>query len=132
MAGRAVVPEPAAETVEKGIGRAMDSPVRISLDTGYRDMRARRPLMGRLAAAGTLRKLLRVVSLLLVDLAGVAAAIFAATALEALTDGGFSLSGVASATADVLPVLFGITAVLFADAGLYGPRERRPGMGATI
>jgi exopolysaccharide biosynthesis polyprenyl glycosylphosphotransferase len=98
-----------------------------------RDIRARTPyFVFRVASRDSYRKLARVGSLLLLDLAGLFGAILSALAVKALVRGEFTLSAVLEGTLDYLPFAFLITMLLFARAGLYGPRESRPGTARTI
>ena len=131
------MPEPVPETEKEAAPTAASERARgqgppLTLLPGNRDIRAARPVMGRLAARDHARKLLRVASLLLLDFAGLFAGVFAALALEALAEGDFGPGAVAADTFDLVPLLFLITALLFAGAGLYGPRESRPGIARTI
>jgi exopolysaccharide biosynthesis polyprenyl glycosylphosphotransferase len=113
----------------------------VSLDAGLevlppgagRDIRARTPyFVFRVASRDSYRKLARFASLLLLDFAGLFGAIFSALAVKALVRGEFAFSAVLEGTLDYLPFAFLITMLLFARAGLYGPRESRPGTARTI
>ncbi len=131
------MPDPGPQTAREGSSAPAGEPRRpqsppLTLLSGNRDIRSARPVMGRIAAREHARKLLRVASLLLLDLAGLAAGVFAALALEALAEGGLDLGAVVGDTLDLVPLLFLIIALLFAGAGLYGPRESRPGAARTI
>jgi exopolysaccharide biosynthesis polyprenyl glycosylphosphotransferase len=105
----------------------------MSLNGNGRDIRARTPyLIVLLASRDGYRKLARTATLLILDLFGIAAAIWSALAVKALVGGDFELAQLASGTWDYLPFAFLITALLFAHAGLYGARETRPGFAKTI
>jgi exopolysaccharide biosynthesis polyprenyl glycosylphosphotransferase len=98
-----------------------------------RDIRARTPYaVFRLASRDSYRKVARVATLLLLDLGALFAAILSALGVKALVLGESSLAGVLEGTVEYLPFAFLITMLLFARAGLYGPRESRPGMARVI
>jgi exopolysaccharide biosynthesis polyprenyl glycosylphosphotransferase len=102
-------------------------------DIRARDIRARTPYaIVQLASRDSYRKLARFLSLGLLDLLGIAAAIFSALACKALVLGEFDLGEVTGGTADYVPFAFLLTVLLFARAGLYGSREGRPGLARTI
>jgi exopolysaccharide biosynthesis polyprenyl glycosylphosphotransferase len=98
-----------------------------------RDVRRKRPpALSFLLRLATLRKALRVVSLLALDFAGVWAALFTALLLKALVKGGHEL-GVAAdfaagQTRDFLAFAYLLTILLFARSDLYAERSRRPGL----
>ena len=94
-----------------------------------RDIRSRRrPVrVARLAARERPRVALRTASLLVLDALGIALAIWSALALKALVQGNFDLEDTISDTRHYWPIAFLVVALLFARAGLYGPRETRPG-----
>jgi exopolysaccharide biosynthesis polyprenyl glycosylphosphotransferase len=93
-----------------------------------RDIRARTPYLTLLLASrDRYRKLARVASLLLIDLLGLAAAILSALALDQALTGGLGAGESLAEAGDYLPLAFLITVLLFSAAGLYGPRETRPG-----
>jgi exopolysaccharide biosynthesis polyprenyl glycosylphosphotransferase len=98
-----------------------------------RDVRRKRPpALSFLLRLATLRKLLRVVSLLALDFAGVWAALFAALLLKAVVKGGFDLDRAAhfasGQTRDFLAFAYLLTILLFARSDLYAERSRRPGL----
>jgi exopolysaccharide biosynthesis polyprenyl glycosylphosphotransferase len=93
-----------------------------------RDIRARTPYLTLfLASRDGYRKLARVASLLLIDLLGLAAAILSALALDGALEGDLDAGGWFAEAGDYLPLAILITILLFSGAGLYGPRETRPG-----
>jgi exopolysaccharide biosynthesis polyprenyl glycosylphosphotransferase len=98
-----------------------------------RDMRRKRPpALSFLLRLATLRKLLRIVSLLALDFAGVWAALFTALLLKALIKSDHSLwQGVelaAGQTREFLAFAYLVTVLLFARSDLYADRPRRPGL----
>ena len=98
-----------------------------------RDMRRKRPpALSFLLRLATLRKVLRVLSLLALDLAGVWLALFTALLLKAVIKGGHDI-GVATdlaagQTRDYLAFAYLVTVLLFARSDLYADRPRRPGL----
>ena len=97
------------------------------------DIRATPPsLLGRpFGAAG--RRLASVVSLLALDLAGLALGLYAALALRELYHGQTPLWGLLWETPrQWLPFVGLVTVLVFARAGLYAERELRPGIGRVV
>ncbi len=99
-----------------------------------RDVRARRPsLVSALVHARALERGLRILSLLALDLLGVAAAIFTALALKELVrTGSVSVDDVMHTTREYVPFVFLVTALMFSRSGLYSRREARPGFAAIV
>jgi exopolysaccharide biosynthesis polyprenyl glycosylphosphotransferase len=98
-----------------------------------RDVRRKRPpALSFLLRLATLRKALRVLSLLALDFAGVWAALFTALLLKAVLKGGFDLGEAAhyasGQTRDFLAFAYLLTILLFARSDLYAERSRRPGL----
>jgi exopolysaccharide biosynthesis polyprenyl glycosylphosphotransferase len=98
-----------------------------------RDVRRKRPpALSFLLRLATLRKLLRVLSLLALDFAGVWAALFTALLLKAVVKGGFGLERASDfafgQTRDYLAFAYLLTVLLFARSDLYAERSRRPGL----
>jgi exopolysaccharide biosynthesis polyprenyl glycosylphosphotransferase len=98
-----------------------------------RDVRRKRPpALSFLLRLATLRKLLRVVSLLALDFAGVWGALFTAFLLKAAVKGGDALPHAArlaaGQTRDFLAFAYLLTVLLFARSDLYAERARRPGL----
>lgn len=98
-----------------------------------RDVRRKRPpALSFLLRLATLRKALRVLSLLALDFAGVWAALFTALLLKALVKGGYGLDEAArlasGQTRDFLAFAYLLTVLLFARSDLYAERSRRPGL----
>jgi exopolysaccharide biosynthesis polyprenyl glycosylphosphotransferase len=94
-----------------------------------RDVRARRPpAISFLLRISTLRRVGRVVSLLALDFAGVALAVFTALVLKEAVHGTVSFSNDLHGTENFLPFSYLLTALLFANSGLYAERALRPGL----
>ena len=98
-----------------------------------RDVRRKRPpALSFLLRMATLRRALRVLSLLALDFAGVWSALFTALLLKALLKGGFGLEQAAhfaaGQTRDFLAFAYLLTVLLFARSDLYAERSRRPGL----
>ncbi len=98
-----------------------------------RDVRRKRPpALSFLLRLATLRKGLRILSLLALDFAGIWLALFTALLLKAVVKGGFDLSDAArfasGQTRDFLAFAYLLTALLFARSDLYADRGRRPGL----
>ncbi len=103
------------------------------LHTESRDIRAPRPLMRRLVAHRRGRRTARTAALLTVDFAGLFIGVFIAYAAQAAVgSSAFIFADALGDTWGLVPLLFALTALLFAEAGLYGARESRPGMTRTI
>lgn len=98
--------------------------------------RKRPPVLSFLLRLATLRKLLRVVSLLALDFAGVWAALFTALLLKALIKGDMELSAAshlaAGQTRDFLAFAYLVTVLLFARSDLYADRPLRPGLTGIV
>jgi exopolysaccharide biosynthesis polyprenyl glycosylphosphotransferase len=93
----------------------------------------RPPALSFLLRMDTLRRGLRVLSLLALDLFGVAAAIFTALVIKAaLLSGEVSASGAITETRRVLAFVYLLTALLFARSGLYAARSQRPGLSRIV
>ncbi|MBS1868534.1 MAG: sugar transferase [Actinobacteria bacterium] len=98
-----------------------------------RDVRRKRPpALSFLLRLATLRRALRVLSLLALDFAGVWAALFAALLLKALVKGGYPFDEAvrlaSGQTRDFLAFAYLLTVLLFARSDLYAERSRRPGL----
>ena len=97
------------------------------------DMRSKRsPALSLLLRMDTLRRALRVVSLLALDLLGVSLAIFTALALKAAVLSSFELSSAYHGTRSILAFAYLLTALLFARSGLYAERSQRPGLSRIV
>jgi exopolysaccharide biosynthesis polyprenyl glycosylphosphotransferase len=94
-----------------------------------RDMRAKRPpALSFLLRMDTMRRLLRVASLLAVDLVGVWLAIFTALTLKAVLRGHLDARQSWHTTKEILAFAYMLTVLLFARSSLYAERSQRPGL----
>jgi exopolysaccharide biosynthesis polyprenyl glycosylphosphotransferase len=97
------------------------------------DMRRKRPpALSFLLRMATARRLARVLSLLALDFAGVALAIFTALILKALVRDHAQLSPALHETERILAFAYLLTALLFARSGLYAERALRPGLSRIV
>jgi exopolysaccharide biosynthesis polyprenyl glycosylphosphotransferase len=118
----------------------LDRPARAAGETAAlpeRDVRRKRPpALSFLLRLATLRKLLRIVSLLALDFAGVWLALFTALLLKALVKGGYALDEAArfaSGQAEgFVAFAYLVTVLLFARSDLYADRARRPGLARIV
>jgi exopolysaccharide biosynthesis polyprenyl glycosylphosphotransferase len=91
--------------------------------------RKRPPVLSFLLRWETLRRGLRVVSLLALDFAGLFAAIYAALMLKALIrDGELAWHASYVETTDTIAFAYLVTVLLFARSGMYADRAQRPGL----
>ena len=91
--------------------------------------RKRPPLLSFLLRAETLRNVLRIVTLLALDFAGVFAAIFTALMLKAyFRHDIFAWRLSFEETKSLVAFAYLVTALLFARSGLYAERAQRPGL----
>jgi exopolysaccharide biosynthesis polyprenyl glycosylphosphotransferase len=98
-----------------------------------RDVRSKRPpALSFLLRMDTLRRGLRVLSLLALDLLGVSLAIFTALALKAVVLSSFDLKEAFDGTREILAFAYLLTALLFARSGLYAERSQRPGLSRIV
>ncbi len=98
-----------------------------------RDMRRKRPpALSFLLRMATARRFGRVVSLLVLDFAGVSLAIFTALALKAAVLGHLEVGHAITETRQILAFAYLITALLFARSGLYAARAMRPGLSRIV
>ncbi len=98
-----------------------------------RDVRSKRPpLILFVLRADTLRRALAVTSLLALDFAGVALAIFTALALKEAVLDDVNLKAVYEETRHFVPFAYLLTALLFARSGLYATRAQRPGLSRIV
>ena len=94
-----------------------------------RDMRRKRPpALSFLLRMATARRVIRVVSLLALDLVGVALAIFTALILKEAVHGHVSPARAFDGMKQFLAFAYLLTALLFARSGLYADRAQRPGL----
>jgi exopolysaccharide biosynthesis polyprenyl glycosylphosphotransferase len=100
---------------------------------GQRDIRSKRPpVLSFVLRMSTARRLLRVVSLLALDFAGVALAIWTALVLKELVHGRVDVTTATHGTERFLPFAYLLTALLFARSGLYSARAQRPGLARIV
>src|SRR5207302_11303664 len=110
--------------VARGNGAAPDSATPL-VD---RDVRRKRPtVLAFLLRLETLRKTLRVVSLLFLDYWGLLAALFTAHQLNRLVQGHFSVPRAWHETHRWFSFAYLVTVQVFARVDLYADRPRRPG-----
>jgi exopolysaccharide biosynthesis polyprenyl glycosylphosphotransferase len=94
--------------------------------------RKRPPAMSFLLRMSTARRAARVLSLLALDFAGVALAIFTALVLKAAVLGSVKVSPALAETERILAFAYLLTALLFARSGLYAERALRPGLSRIV
>jgi exopolysaccharide biosynthesis polyprenyl glycosylphosphotransferase len=98
-----------------------------------RDMRAKRPpLLSFVLRMDTARRLIRVITLLALDAAGVFLAIFTALCLKAAVRSHVDLNLAYHQTRDIVPFAVLVTVLLFARSSLYADRAERPGLTRII
>ncbi|HEY2436447.1 MAG TPA: sugar transferase, partial [Solirubrobacteraceae bacterium] len=98
-----------------------------------RDIRRKRPpALSFLLRMATLRRFARVLSLLALDFAGVALAIFTALILKEAVHGTVDSTTAMHGTERFLPFAYLLTALLFARSGLYAARAMRPGLSRIV
>jgi exopolysaccharide biosynthesis polyprenyl glycosylphosphotransferase len=94
-----------------------------------RDVRRKRPpVVSFLLRAETLRKILRVTTLLALDFVGVAGALMTATLIKLALRSTESLQGAWAYVRPTVAFAYLVTVLLFARADLYADRPRRPGL----
>ncbi|MGH2913419.1 MAG: sugar transferase [Solirubrobacteraceae bacterium] len=99
------------------------------LPSPERDMRARRPpVLLFLLRRETVRRIIRVLTLLAIDLFGVAATLWTALAIKLAVRGTFTFSLAWDETRTSLAFAYLLTVLMFARIDLYGDRPRRPGL----
>ncbi len=98
-----------------------------------KDIRAARPyLLSRTSVRALLRRSASVLALAVVDVTGLAFGLYGALALRELYHGRTPLWGLLwDAPQEWLPFVVLITLLVFWRAGLYAPRDRRPGVGSV-
>jgi exopolysaccharide biosynthesis polyprenyl glycosylphosphotransferase len=114
-------------------GRSVLSEAMVSREPSDRDMRRKRPpALSLLLRWDTARRLARVLSLLALDFAGVALAIFTALLLKAVVRDHVQLTPALHETERILVFAYLLTALLFARSGLYAERAQRPGLSRIV
>jgi exopolysaccharide biosynthesis polyprenyl glycosylphosphotransferase len=98
-----------------------------------RDMRRKRPpALSFMLRMATARRVMRVLSLLVLDFAGVALAIFTALMIKAVVRGHVNVTDAVQETERILAFAYLLTALLFARSGLYSGRSVRPGLSRIV
>jgi exopolysaccharide biosynthesis polyprenyl glycosylphosphotransferase len=125
---------PARPTVRALTRHAASVPPALSEATVRRepsehDMRRKRPpAVSFLLRVDTVGRVARILSLLALDFAGVALAIFTALGLKAIVLGHLDATQAYEETKQILAFAYLLTALLFARSGLYAGRGQRPGL----
>ncbi|HEY3827741.1 MAG TPA: sugar transferase [Solirubrobacteraceae bacterium] len=97
------------------------------------DMRRKRPpAVSFLLRIETASRALRILSLLALDFAGVALAIFTALVLKAVVLGHVDTTQAYEETRQIIAFAYLVTALLFARSGLYAGRGQRPGLARIV
>jgi exopolysaccharide biosynthesis polyprenyl glycosylphosphotransferase len=113
--------------------RSALSEVTERLEPSTHDIRRKRPpVLSFLLRISTARRLARVISLLALDFAGVALAIFTALVLKEAARGHVSADTAYHGTRQFLAFSYLLTALLFARSGLYAARALRPGLSRIV
>jgi exopolysaccharide biosynthesis polyprenyl glycosylphosphotransferase len=103
------------------------------LDPSTHDIRRKRPpVLSFVLRISTARRLARVISLLALDFAGVALAIFTALVLKEAVHGHVTPTKAIHGTEQFLAFAYLLTALLFARSGLYAARALRPGLSRIV
>ncbi|HEV7586407.1 MAG TPA: sugar transferase [Solirubrobacteraceae bacterium] len=98
-----------------------------------RDIRRKRPpVLSFVLRISTARRMARVLSLLALDFAGVALAIFTALALKEAVRGHVTPDRAYEGTRQFVAFAYLLTALLFARSGLYAARAMRPGLSRIV
>ncbi len=98
-----------------------------------RDVRSKRPpALSFLLRMDTMRRGLRVLSLLVLDLFGVSLAIFTALVLKEALLSSVDVHSAYEGTRSILAFAYLLTALLFARSGLYAERSQRPGLSRIV
>jgi exopolysaccharide biosynthesis polyprenyl glycosylphosphotransferase len=127
---RSATPSLTAQAALAPSGRVDGSP---SLELPDRDIRSKRPpALSFLLRMSTVRRLSRVISLLALDFAGVALAVFTALVLKEAVHGEVQPVHARETTEHFLPFAYLLTALLFARSGLYAERAVRPGLSRIV
>ncbi len=145
LSGTSTPPTPAARrartpstgepgsSARSGAPRSAPTVLTPRFEHSERDIRRKRPpALSFLLRMSTLSRLARVTSLLLVDFAGVALAIFTALVLKEAAHGDVHLVRARETTEHFLPFAYLLTALLFARSGLYAQRALRPGLSRIV
>jgi exopolysaccharide biosynthesis polyprenyl glycosylphosphotransferase len=104
-------------------------PDEVAVGLPERDVRRKRPpILTFLLRAETLRRILRVTTLLALDFIGVAGALLTALMAKLAVQGHFSLQAAWHDTRPTLAFAYLVTVLMFARVDLYADRPRRPGL----
>src|SRR3954470_23209459 len=110
------------------VGRTAELPT-VQIPLAERDMRAKRPpSLSFLLRWWTVRRGLRVVSLLALDLGAIVLAIFTALCLKAAARDAWEPAVSWAQAKEYVPFAFLVASLLFARSGLYAERAQRPGL----
>ncbi len=109
------------------------SAARRRIERSDHDIRRKRPpALSLLMRMSTVWRVARVASLLALDFAGTALAIFTALVLKEAVHGPVHASDAIETTKHFLPFAYLLTALLFARSGLYAQRALRPGLSRIV
>jgi exopolysaccharide biosynthesis polyprenyl glycosylphosphotransferase len=104
-----------------------------AVDLPERDVRRKTPpAFSFLLRMETARRLARVASLLIVDFAGIYAAILSALVIKASVRGGLDWGAVLHETRRTVAFAYLVTVLLFAGSSLYAKRAERPGLSRIV
>jgi exopolysaccharide biosynthesis polyprenyl glycosylphosphotransferase len=118
---RGATPSPALSVASRRVERS-DHDIR----------RKRPPALTLFMRMSTAWRIARVASLMALDFAGVALAIFTALVLKEAVHGSVHASDAMETTKRFLPFAYLLTALLFARSGLYAQRAVRPGLSRIV
>src|ERR1700686_4593283 len=126
---RSAAPAPSPDPLPAEIPVLSESTLRLQPSERDTDMRRKRPpAISFLLRMETVRRAMRVLSLLALDLVGVALAIFTALASkEVVVHGQFDATRAFEDMRQSLAFAYLVTALLFARSRLYAERAQRPG-----
>jgi exopolysaccharide biosynthesis polyprenyl glycosylphosphotransferase len=125
---------PQAPVPVRGSARitALPAAVRRVEQSDHDIRRKRPPALSLLMRMSTAWRVARVTTLLALDFAGVALAIFTALVLKEAVHGNVHASDAIETTKRFLPFAYLLTALLFARSGLYAQRSVRPGLSRIV
>lgn len=118
---------------DPNVTRELQQPASVTPLRPAVDIRAKRPaIVQSLLSRDTLRKAMRLVSLMVIDAASVYAAIFTALAVKAAWLGAFEPGWHAHQAREIAPFTILVVLLNFGRMGLYGRRTERPGLGKIV
>ena len=125
---------PTTEKPREGVSQATDGAPAPEFALSGRDVRRKRPpVLSFLLRLDTLRSLVRVGTLFMLDAIGVYMAILTALWLKAgILTGVWQMRAQAAATDELFDFACLLTVLLFARSGLYSARGERPGMSRIV